>query len=86
MRRDKVHLLPGEGKRAMHYLRILSEPGATIGVGTNVGAWLCQEGYVSIVKWGRYGITPDGVGFLAGKRKVTRQPELDFAGTGNSGN
>lgn len=76
MRCDKITLMPHQIRRARHHLKILNEPGATIGVGTDVGAWLLQEGMVAIVKFGRYGITPKGVDFLLG-RMIESAPRKD---------
>lgn len=66
----RVRLRPGEAKRAVHYLELLSEPGATISIGTNVGAWLHEQGFVTIARWGRYGITPKGIDALRGNFKL----------------
>jgi len=69
----KIELTPAQLRRARWHLKLLNEPGATIGVGTIVGAWLYQEGFVTIAKFGRYGITPKGIDFLLGRAVPARR-------------
>jgi hypothetical protein len=47
-------------RRERHYLNIMY-PDGTIAVGTKVGEQLYYRGLVRIAKWGRYGITPEGI-------------------------
>jgi hypothetical protein len=47
-------------RKERHFLLLLSEPGATIGMGTRVGKQLAAKRLVHEAKWGRWGITPAG--------------------------
>lgn len=46
--------------REISFLRLLTDNGATISVGTTVGYTLYKRGLVTVAKWGRYGITEAG--------------------------
>jgi hypothetical protein len=52
--------------RDRYFLSLLAPDGATIYVGTSVGASLYRRGLVTKAKWGRYGITEAGKAALAG--------------------
>lgn len=65
-------------RRERHFLGLLMEEGATISKGLSVGAALHRRGLVHFAKWGRYGITAEGVaayngGAVQAKRAETKQ-------------
>ena len=48
-------------ERESHFLGLLMENGATISCGTSVGVSLYRRGLVHVARYGRWGITQDGV-------------------------
>ena len=55
--------------RDAHFLGLIC-PEGTISIGTSIGSKLRRRGLVKIAKFGRYGITPEGVEALKEWRAV----------------
>ncbi|WP_439398527.1 hypothetical protein ACRQ5Q_14610 [Bradyrhizobium sp. PMVTL-01] len=61
-------------RRERHFLGLLMEDGATISKGTSLGASLYRRGLLRIAKFGRYGITAEGVAaYHTGATQAKRQ-------------
>lgn len=65
--------------RERHFLGLLMEDGATISKGLSVGASLHRRGLVHYAKFGRYGITAEGIAAYNGGAAKAKAAETKQA-------